>query len=325
MEEGRIEKPTKVLARMQKIRRMGAIMHHNMGIHYMTDNQFNQAYWQIFPAVMTDWLTNDQNVDPHDVANPLDAAEIGDHMQRYWNLNFKNAKKEDSSQASKHRRDDKDGDGGGNKKNGGGFVNNRNRQGNNDDHRGYKGGHGNGGRGRGSNNNNNEQDNCPISEHEKHYHQWGGCFLNPYSNKFNAEDAETFFQNKANGSNAWYRDVYKNALSAGGDNRSQGGGRGYGRGYQGRGGGRGYQGRNGGGGRGGYQGRGGDQGRGGNYYYDQDNYDGYYYQQPQQQPGPPAVAATQYHYGYGTAPQGPAPQGPAAPVAPPSSYAPRRY
>ena len=54
MEDGNTEKPSKVLARMQKIRRMGSAMHHNMGVHYMTEVQFNQAYWQIFPSVMTD-------------------------------------------------------------------------------------------------------------------------------------------------------------------------------------------------------------------------------------------------------------------------------
>ena len=108
MEDGRIEKPTKVLSRMQKIRRMGTAMHHNMGVHYMTEVQFNQAYWQIYPSVMTDWLTNNQNVDPFDAANPLDAAQIGDHMQRYWNLNLKNVKKDNSSRASKRKRDDEE-------------------------------------------------------------------------------------------------------------------------------------------------------------------------------------------------------------------------
>ena len=38
---------------------------------------------------MQDWLTNDQNMDPFDAANPMDAAEICDHMQRYWNIHLR--------------------------------------------------------------------------------------------------------------------------------------------------------------------------------------------------------------------------------------------
>ena len=99
----RVEKPTKVLSRMQKIRRMGSAMHHTMGAHYMTDEQFDQAFWLIFPTVMVDWLTNEQNIDPFAVGNLLNATQIGDHMQYYWNKKLK-----DPSHASKRKRDDEE-------------------------------------------------------------------------------------------------------------------------------------------------------------------------------------------------------------------------
>ena len=66
---GRPAKPNMVLARMQRLRKMGKRMHHNRGVDFMTDAQFLQAYWNIFPQEMMDWLTNDQNIDPFEPGN----------------------------------------------------------------------------------------------------------------------------------------------------------------------------------------------------------------------------------------------------------------
>ena len=49
---------------------------------------------------MQDWLTNDQNINPFDPAAPLDVDEIADHLQRYWQLYFKN---EPQAQLSNNR------------------------------------------------------------------------------------------------------------------------------------------------------------------------------------------------------------------------------
>ena len=40
-----------------------------------------------------DWLTNEQNINPFDPNNPMDAMEMADQFQHYWNLHFKNEKK----------------------------------------------------------------------------------------------------------------------------------------------------------------------------------------------------------------------------------------
>ena len=47
--------------------------------------------------MMQDWLTNDQNIDPFDPDAPLDVDEIADHLQRSWQLYFKNETKMQSS------------------------------------------------------------------------------------------------------------------------------------------------------------------------------------------------------------------------------------
>ena len=45
--------------------------------------------------------------------------------------------------------------------------------------------------------------NFPIRGHEKYFHGWGGCFINPYSYKYDGEASETFYHNKAHGDNVW--------------------------------------------------------------------------------------------------------------------------
>ena len=105
-----MEKPVRVLARMNLIKRMAAnMLHHDRGANYMTVDDFTRAYWRTFPARMHDWLTNEQNINPFDAAAPMDAMEIADQFQRYWNLHFKNEKKKDNDDSGKKRKD-RDGD-----------------------------------------------------------------------------------------------------------------------------------------------------------------------------------------------------------------------
>ena len=74
------EKPTIILQRMQRMRKMGGQLHHSQGAVFMTDGLFKQTYWNIFPEYMQTWLTEDQNLDPFDAANPMDVDELGDNM-----------------------------------------------------------------------------------------------------------------------------------------------------------------------------------------------------------------------------------------------------
>ena len=88
---GRVEKPVDVLARMNQIKQTAAVMlHHDRGAVFLTDQDMTSAFWRIFPNKMHDWLTNEQNINPFAVDNPLDAMEIADQFQRYWNMYFKN-------------------------------------------------------------------------------------------------------------------------------------------------------------------------------------------------------------------------------------------
>ena len=343
-DDGRTEEPTKYLARLQRIRKLGAEMHHNQGDPFMDDDEFRRMFWHSFPDVMKDWLEQDQNKDPFDVNDPMDADEIGDAMQRYWNLHLKRAKPTQDGGGGKKRdrnNDGGDGDGGNSRK-----KQRRNQR--------NQGGCGDGGGGDGGR----QRENCPIKGHEKHRHDWDYCFLNPrnVAGGYDHEAARAFYHDKAKGPNAWYRDTYKAQFHDG--QQGRGGGRGYqqgGRGNGGRGGpGRGRGGRFQGGrgrGRGGYNnhynqggGHGGnahtnDYGDGEGYHYQQggqgygehqgEGDEGYSYQQRgpfrnQQQQAPPGNHNASQGQGnplgsyYFGPPRG-RPQG--APSAPPSSYA----
>ena len=324
--DGKFIDPTTVLARMQRLRVMGAMMEHNKGPAYIAADEFTAAYWNIFPNVMQEWLQNDQNVDPFDPTNAWDHGDIANAMQRYYNMHYKNAKSNDGDgKGNKRKNDQGDGDEGGS---------NKRRKGNDQNRRGEnkRGGRGNDRRG----GNNSGREDCSIRGHERHQHDWAGCFLNPdaINNRFDAEAAKDFYHNHANGANAWYRSVYNNRRQGGFQGRGGGGRGGYqggrGRGgyhgnggFQGRGGGRGGGGR-GGGGRGGYhQGppNGGQAGQGnhqqqdggsGYHYHDQGQQhqdQGQHQQQGQQQQANPQGS---YHF---VAPR----RGTA--FAPPSSYA----
>ena len=341
-EDGRFEEPTKVLARLQRIRKLGARMHHNHGAAFMPDDEFTRMFWHIFPEAMKDWLVEDQNKDPFDNANPMDADEIADDMQRYWNLHYKRAKPQDSSNSNNGNKRDRNDGNGGNDDSGSPKKKARGRR----NQRGGGGNDNNGGGGGGG-----KRENCSIKGHEGFRHDWSRCFLNPENQGgYDHDAAKDFYHNKTDGANAWYQQVYRAQF-----NQGNGGGRGYnqggrGNGNGGRGGGRGRGGRfQGGRGRGGYNnyqgGRGGyqqnEQGQGnqGYHYQYQDQgtngnqqgyHDGYGFQQQQsqQQQGPP----TQQQQG----PQAPSrgngvsfyfgpPQGSSsAPMAPRSSYAQER-
>jgi len=44
------------------------------------------AFWNCFLPSMKNWLKNNQKFEPFDANNQMEAQ----HMQRYWNLKFKN-------------------------------------------------------------------------------------------------------------------------------------------------------------------------------------------------------------------------------------------
>ena len=275
---GRIDKPVNVLNRLQLIKQMASeYLHHNRGAVFLNDFDLTQAFYDCFPSKMQDWLTNEQRIDPFDPNNQLDAMELADEFQRYWNIHFKNEKNNGGNQNNKRNRDnDEDQDGGGKRRQTG-----RNQYGNN------RRGKGNGGNDGG----NGGPTQCIIHGHEKFRHNWKGCFLNPYCKHFNPNEAEKFFNEQAHGPNAFYREIYNARPQANGGRHFNGQGRGFqGRG-RGRGGGRGYQ-----GGRGfqGGRGRGGGRGYQNQGYrqqgnnYQGNNYQGNYEQDNQQQQG--------YHY-----------------------------
>ena len=243
---GRVEKPVDVLARMNQIKLMAAkMLHHDRGAVFLSDQDTTSAFWRIFPNKMHDWLTNEQNINPFATDNPMDAMEIADQFQRYWNIHFKNEKKgngENDNGGKRKNRDNDDANGGNNSRKTGRKHGGNNKHGNNN------GGNEDGGQ-------------CAIQGHQKFRHTWQGCFLNPYCRHFDANEAEKFFNEKAHGPNAFYKDVYKNRPQANGGRQfnnpgrgfqGRGGGRGGGRGYQG---GRGFQGGRG-RGRGGFQNQG---------------------------------------------------------------------
>ena len=68
---GRIEKPVKVLMRMEFIKKIATnFLHHERGAAFLTDFDMKQAFWDCFPISMHDWLNNEQNIDPFDANNP---------------------------------------------------------------------------------------------------------------------------------------------------------------------------------------------------------------------------------------------------------------
>ena len=107
-EDSQHEEPIKVLARLQRLRKMGATMHHNHGANYISDDQFTFMFWHIFPMDMQEWLEEDQNLDPFDPANSMYHEDIAGHMQQYWSLHFKRSNRENGSSKNKHRWDDVD-------------------------------------------------------------------------------------------------------------------------------------------------------------------------------------------------------------------------
>ena len=303
---GKVEKPTRVLVRLERIRELaGTYLHHSQGATYLSDNDFKNAFWNIFPKSMKNWLTNDQDIDPFDAQNPLDVEEIADQMQRWCNIpgNLK-----EPGEANKNKRK-QEGDGG-NEGNDQG-RNKRTKRNGDPNRRGGNKSHGGG-----------HKANCKIAGHEKYKHNWFNCFLNPRCREnFDPEAAKNFYENEAHGENSFYRDIYEayqnrsgNGYRGGGPGHHQGGcGGGRGRG----GGGRGYQGR---GGRGGgynqyppHQHQGQQQGG-----YQQPNY--HYHDQGWEQYQAQGNHADGYAYQQApSAPSASAPPARRAPTAPPTS------
>jgi len=292
---GKVEKPTRVLVRLERIRELaGTYLHHSQGATYLSDNDFKNAFWNIFPKSMKNWLTNDQDIDPFDAQNPLDVEEIADQMQRWCNIpgNLK-----EPGEANKNKRK-QEGDGG-NEGNDQG-RNKRTKRNGDPNRRGGNKSHGGG-----------HKVNCKIAGHEKYKHNWFNCFLNPRCREnFDPEAAKNFYENEAHGENSFYRDIYEAYQNRSG-NGYRGGGRGRG------GGGRGYQGR---GGRGGgynqyppHQHQGQQQGG-----YQQPNY--HYHDQGWEQYKAQGNHADGYAYQQApSAPSASAPPARRAPTAPPTS------
>ena len=204
---GRVEKPTRVLVRLERIRAMaGEYMHHSQGAVFLSDNDFKNSFWDIFPKSMKNWLTNDQNIDPFDANNPLDVEEIADEMQRWCNIpgNIKEPSEVNKGKRKLGDDDDNRDDQGRHKrgKKGGDYRRNN--------HRNNGGGH---------------KQNCKIAGHEKYKHNWFNCYLNPRCREnFDPAAAKEFYDNQANGKNSFYRDIYEAHLGrSGGNHRGSGG------------------------------------------------------------------------------------------------------
>lgn len=70
---------------MRELRVLGCRLQHLFGAaEILIDSEFCQAFWNMFPNLMQDWLTNDQNINPFNPTAPLDAEKFANHFQRYW-------------------------------------------------------------------------------------------------------------------------------------------------------------------------------------------------------------------------------------------------
>ena len=315
---GHLVKPLAHFKRCKTLRKLGGLMHHTHQGTYFDDNRFKTCVWNHFPQEWQDWMTEEQQRDPFDVNNPLTTEEMIDKFQHLWNLKIRPQVKANKGRGKRKKDDDDDNDDADDKNSNQGPRKRFKKGGNNN----KQGGGGN----------SSSRTNCKIDGHEKYRHDWKGCYLNPYNAKCDHEAAKKYYDEKARGNMAWYRDMYEayqNKSNHGGGH-TDGQGRGYqgrgsyrGRGYSGRGGGRGFN-------------NGGRGGRGGRGYYNQGNYnnnqgdgnqqgsgnsDGYFnhqnggYEQGYQQ-GPPQQQQS-YHFGMtpGTQmrPQAPnVPQGPSS-------------
>ena len=84
---GRVEKPTPVLVCLECIYAITAeYLYHSQRAVNISDNDFKNTFWDIFPKSMKNWLTNDQNIDTLDANNPLDVENIADEMQFCCNI-----------------------------------------------------------------------------------------------------------------------------------------------------------------------------------------------------------------------------------------------
>ena len=100
---------------MRELCELGSHCQHLFGFGgIFTDDEFKQVYWNIFLSTMQDWLTHDQNINPFDPAVPLGVDEIANHLQRYWQVYFKNENQMQPS--NKRNRNNKRGRGNGNQK-----------------------------------------------------------------------------------------------------------------------------------------------------------------------------------------------------------------
>ena len=316
---GTLVRPIAHFKRCKTLRRLGGLMHHTHQGTYFDDNRFKTCVWNHFPQEWQDWMTEEQQTDPFDANNPLSTEDIIDKFQHLWNMKIRPQVKANKGRGKRKKDDDDDDDDADDKNS------------NQGSRKRFKKGGNNNKQGGGGSGNSSSRTNCKIDGHEKYRHDWKGCYLNPYNAKCDHEAAKKYYEEKARGNMAWYRNVYEgyHSRSSHGGGHADGQGRGYqgrgsyrGRGYSGRCGGRGFNngGRGGRGGRGYYQGNYNNNQGGGNQQ-GSGNSDGYFnhqnggYEQGYQQ-GPPQQQQS-YHFGMtpGTQmrPQAPnVPQGPSS-------------
>ena len=170
-------------------------MHHTMGVIFMSDEQFKFAFWRIFPEKMQEWLTNDQNKDPYDRANPLDVYEIANHMQRYWNTYLNQVKNDDKAKTDNSM----EGNNPGAEKQESQKKTNRKKTNGKPKAEEFE------------KSAKKKRNCCPIAEHDRYHHDWNGCFLNPHSHKFDFVSAKRFYERTASrhSNDSWYRSVYE--------------------------------------------------------------------------------------------------------------------
>ena len=73
-----------------------------LGGNIVTNAEFLQLFWNMFLKERQNWLADDQ-IDPFNRNNPLDAPEFCDDLQRYWTMKFKD--KEIAKDKNKNKGD----------------------------------------------------------------------------------------------------------------------------------------------------------------------------------------------------------------------------
>ena len=240
-EHGNQVKPNNYLARWRKIELLGSRMEHSLGPNYIQEETFKMSFFHSFPIEMRKWMTDEHMRNPFAHGAAMDCQEIADMFQHYYTLHYADdtvdTKDEEGIEVNNSEDDDdnsyNDSIVNVEDENDNEDVNdtsdiddvkdevvndtNEGTDDNDDDEVSEEEEDDNKKR---KNNDeddtNNIQDKksrkngrCPIPGHVDYWHDWGGCFLNPHSHKFDLSAATDFYENKTDKNTSWYRAVYE--------------------------------------------------------------------------------------------------------------------